>query len=93
MRIPVLFMGGEWVPGNEVIWNTFQHKLYIAISYFPVKASLPSALTLFKEDSQLSADGLCFLVWIFFEIPFQLPISEIRVFLEMYSLKPLITRM
>lgn len=62
MRIPVLFMGGEWVPGNEVIWNTFQHKLYIAISYFPVKASLPSALTLFKEDSQLSADGLCFLV-------------------------------
>lgn len=61
MRIPVLFMGGEWVPVNEIIWNTFQHKLYTAISYFPVKASLPSALRLFKDDSQLVADGLCFL--------------------------------
>lgn len=61
MRIPMLFMGGEWVPVNEIIWNTFQHKLYTAISYFPVKASLPSTLRLFKEDSQLFDDGLCFL--------------------------------
>lgn len=75
------------------LFGILSNTMYTAISYFPVKASLPSALTLFKKDSQLSADGLCFLVWIFFEIPFQLPISEIRVFLEMYSLKSSITRM
>lgn len=75
------------------LFGILSNTMYTAMSYFPVKASLPSALTLFKEDSQLSADGLCFLVWIFFEIPFQLPISEIRVFLETYSLTSSITRM